>query len=124
VPLCLVALPASWGIPLLAVVGVGAITGVVLKMSAFRRGQWFSYALYLILGWASIVVAPALWQNLSPIQLGLIIAGGLAYTIGFPVLLTRRPNPWPRSFGYHEVWHSLTVIAAGLHFAAVSAVVA
>lgn len=124
VPLCLVALPRAWGIPLLAVVGVGALTGVVLKMSAFHRARWFSHALYPILGWASVVAAPALWQHLSPIQLSLIIAGGLAYTIGLPVLLVRRPDPWPRSFGYHEVWHSFTVLAAGLHFAAVSAVVA
>lgn len=124
VPLCLVALPGVWGIPLLAVVGVGALTGVVLKMSAFHRARWFSYALYPILGWASVVAAPALWQHLSSVQLLLIITGGLAYTVGFPVLLTRRPDPWPRSFGYHEVWHSFTVLAAGMHFAAVSAVVA
>ena len=45
---------------------------------------------------------------------------GLAYTIGFPVLLVRRPDPWPTVFGYHEVWHLLTVVAAVLHFAAVT----
>ena len=48
----------------------------------------------------------------------------MAYTIGFPVLLVRRPNPWPTTFGYHEVWHLLTVVAAGLHFAAVADVLA
>ena len=52
------------------------------------------------------------------------LAGGLAYTIGFPVLLVKRPNPWPTVFGYHEVWHSFTVLAAALHFAAVSSVLA
>ena len=54
----------------------------------------------------------------------MILAGGLAYTIGFPVLLVKRPNPWPAVFGYHEVWHSFTVLAAALHFAAVSSVLA
>jgi hemolysin III len=48
----------------------------------------------------------------------------LAYTIGFPVLVLRRPDPWPTVFGYHEVWHLLTVLAAALHFAAVVDVVA
>ncbi len=71
-----------------------------------------------------VVAYPVLADNLSDLQLGLIVAGGLAYTIGFPVLLIKRPNPWPTVFGYHEVWHSFTVIAAGLHFVAVSSVLA
>ena len=124
VPLCLVALPPEWGIPLLAVVGVLAVTGVILKMTAFKRAQGFSYALYLIMGWAAVIAGPALAQHLTKVELGLVIAGGLAYTIGVPVLVVRHPDPWPRSFGYHEVWHSFTVVAAGLHFAAVSTVVA
>lgn len=123
VPVCLVALPPEWGIPLLIVVGIGATIGVVLKLLAFGRVQWLSYALYPILGWMSVIAAPALIRYLTPLQLSLIIAGGLAYTIGIPVLARRRPDPWPMSFGYHEIWHVCTVIAAGLHFAAVTAVV-
>jgi hemolysin III len=123
VPLCLVALPLEWGIPLLAVIGTCAVTGVVLKVTAFDRARWVSYSLYPIMGWAAVAAAPALLQHLAPIELALVLAGGIAYTVGMPVLLTRRPDPWPRSFGYHEVWHSFTVVAAGLHFAAVAAVV-
>lgn len=124
VPLCLVALPPQWGIPLLAVVGAIALTGVLWKLFAFERAKWFGHGLYLVMGWAAIVASPALFEHLTATQLTLIIAGGLAYTIGFPVLMLNRPNPWPRSFGYHEVWHSFTVVAAGLHFAAVGLVVA
>jgi hemolysin III len=83
-----------------------------------------SHSLYVVMGWVAIVAMPVLIDNLTGVQLGLIIAGGVAYTIGMPVLLTRRPNPWPTTFGYHEVWHLLTVIAAGLHFAAVADVLA
>lgn len=124
VPVCLVALPPQWGIPMLSVVGAMAVAGMVIKLGGFRKVQWLGYALYPIMGWALVAAAPALGDNLTSMQLALIIAGGLAYTIGFPVLLTRRPNPWPRTFGYHEVWHSFTVVAAGLHFAAVSTVLA
>ena len=123
VPLCLVALPREWGIPLLAVVGSCAVVGVILKVTAFDRAQWVSMSLYPIMGWAAVAAAPALLQHLTPIELGLVIAGGVAYTVGMPVLFSRRPNPWPRSFGYHEVWHTFTVVAAALHFAAVAAVV-
>ena len=76
------------------------------------------------MGWAAVAAAPALGSSLTLGQLALIVGGGLAYTIGFPVLLLRRPDPWPRSFGYHEVWHGFTVVAAALHFGAVVSLVA
>ena len=72
------------------------------------------------MGWVAVIAAPALISHLTPLQIGLIAAGGVAYTIGLPVLLVRRPDPWPTVFGYHEVWHLLTVVAAALHFAAVT----
>ena len=124
VPLCLVALPPEWGIPMLAVVGSLALTGMVLKLVWFHGARKVSYSLYLVMGWVAIIAAPVLIDSLTGLQLGLIVAGGLAYTIGFPVLVLRRPDPWPTVFGYHEVWHLLTVLAAALHFAAVVDVVA
>jgi hemolysin III len=124
VPLCLVALPRSWGIPMLVAVGVLAVLGMVLKLAWFHGARYVSYALYIVMGWVAIVATPALIDSLTGVQLGLIVAGGIAYTVGFPVLVRRRPDPWPTTFGYHEVWHLLVVVAAGLHFAAVTDVVA
>lgn len=124
VPICLVALPSSWGIPLLATVGGLGVVGMVIKLAAVRSLQWLGYALYPIMGWAAVAAGPALVTHLTTMQLALVVAGGLAYTVGFPVLLTHRPDPWPRTFGYHEVWHGFTVLAAVLHFGAVASVVA
>lgn len=123
VPLSVIALPPRWGVPLLIVVVSGAVLGVFVKMVAFDRWRWLGYSLYPILGWTAIAAAPALWRYLSTPVLVLVVAGGLLYSVGVPVLFTRRPDPWPRTFGYHEVWHGLTVAAAGLHFAAISLVV-
>jgi hemolysin III len=119
VPLCLVALPAGWGIPLLSVVGAGALFGVVAKIAEVRSLRWFGYALYPLLGWAAVAAAPALLDHLSGWQLALIVVGGLSYSIGFPVMLVKRPDPWPSVFGYHEIWHAFTVLAALAHFVAV-----
>ena len=124
VPICIVALPPSWGIPLLATVGGLGMLGMIIKLVDLRRLHWLGYALYPVMGWAVIVATPALTTHLSTAQLTLIVAGGIAYTVGFPILLTRRPDPWPRTFGYHEVWHGFTVLAAVLHFGAVALVVA
>jgi hemolysin III len=123
VPICLVALPPEWGIPMLSVVATLGGLGIVLKLTGYRRLGWLGYALYPIMGWAAVVAAPALATHLTGAQLGLIVAGGLAYTIGFPVLLTRWPDPWPRTFGYHEVWHVFTIVAAVLHFGAIASLV-
>ncbi|HSP28539.1 MAG TPA: hemolysin III family protein [Ilumatobacteraceae bacterium] len=124
VPLCLVAMPPAWGIPMLVVGGSLAALGVVLKLAFFHGARYLSDALYIVMGWVAVVATPVLIDSLTAVQFGLIVAGGVAYTIGFPVLLVRRPNPWPTTFGYHEVWHLLTVVAAGLHFAAVADVLA
>lgn len=122
-PLCLVALPRSWGIPVLCVVWAGAITGMVMKLAAFSRARLLTYSLYPVLGWAAVVAMPVMVTHVSPLALGLIVAGGLLYTIGIPVLVRKRPDPWPSTFGYHEVWHSCTVLAGACHFAAIALVV-
>jgi hemolysin III len=124
VPICLVALPLEWGIPLLASVGAIGLFGMVIKLTPIHRLQGLGYALYPIMGWAAVAAAPALREHLSLGQLALVFGGGVAYTVGFPVLLLKRPDPWPRSFGYHEVWHGFTVVAAALHFGLVVTLVA
>ncbi len=123
VPICLIALPKAWGITVLCVVGAMALAGVLMKALAFSRLPWLGYALYPIMGWMAVVAAPVMVDHLTPAQLALIVAGGVAYTVGIPVLLLRRPDPWPTVFGYHEIWHGFTVLAAALHFGAVALMV-
>jgi len=123
-PVCLVGLPRAWGIPLLCVVWALALTGIVLKQFAFDRVRVLQYALYPVLGWLIVVAGPVLWQRLTGAELAFLVAGGLLYTVGFPVLLLEKPDPWPRTFGYHEVWHSMTVLAGACHFATVTLLVA
>ncbi len=118
-PICLLALPPSWGIPVLAVTGAACVFGVVLKLTAFDRMHRVGYALYPMIGWAIVVAMPVMASRLTSLELALIVAGGALYTLGLPVLAMRRPDPWPRSFGYHEVWHACTVAASCCHFAAV-----
>lgn len=116
-PVCLLGLPTSWGIPLLCVVWSFAAVGILVKQFAFERFKVLEYSLYPILGWILVVAAPALLRNMSPVELSLLLAGGLLYTIGIPVLVRERPDPWPRTFGYHEIWHGFTVAAGACHFA-------
>ncbi|MGI9120751.1 MAG: PAQR family membrane homeostasis protein TrhA [Acidimicrobiales bacterium] len=113
-PVCLVALDGVWRVTALSVVWIGALIGVGLKLfrlEAMRLGN----SLYIVLGWAVLVIVPQLAYR--PLTLGLLAAGGILYTMGTVVLSRRRPDPVPAVFGYHEVWHSLVVAASACHFA-------
>lgn len=113
-PVCLLALDGMWRVAALSVVWVGALVGVGLKLfrlEAMRLGN----SLYIVLGWAVLVIVPQLARR--PLTLGLLAAGGILYTTGTVVLSRRRPDPIPAVFGYHEVWHSLVVAASACHFA-------
>lgn len=122
-PVCLLGMPSAWGIPLLSAVWLGAATGIVLKLFAFEKLKLLEYALYPILGWALVVATPALLRGMTAVELSLLLAGGLLYTIGIPVLVRERPDPWPRTFGYHEIWHTFTVAAGACHFATIGLLV-
>jgi hemolysin III len=71
------------------------------------------------LGWTALLAGPAFFHQLSVDVLVLLVAGGILYTIGAAMLLSRRPNPWPGWIGYHEVWHAMTIAAGTCHFVAV-----
>lgn len=123
-PICLLVLPPAWGIPMLVVVWAVAAVGVTLKLwrlgtGAGSAGSW----LYIVLGWAAVVVTPVLVTRLDARQLALLAAGGIIYTVGAVGLGRRWPDPLPACFGYHEVWHGMTVAAGACHFLLVLAVV-
>jgi hemolysin III len=115
-PVCVLALPAAWAIPVLAIVWSGALLGVVLKTTAFERFPILRHALYPILGWTAIVALPVFLKHLSTTQFMFMLAGGVIYTVGLAVFLRQRPDPWPATFGFHEIWHVCTVLAAACHF--------
>lgn len=122
-PLCLLALPGWWGRSLLFAVWAAAIIGVTLKLTRFDSSHRIGFVLYLAMGWAVLAAAPALASALDGSTLALLVAGGVVYSAGAAVLGTHVPNPFPRVFGYHEVWHLMVVVAAVLHYIAIYGVV-
>ena len=123
-PVCLVALSGWTGAVLLVVLWSAAIAGVVLKLARFDRSHRLGFTLYLTMGWAAVIAMPSLVTVVPLSTLLLLVAGGVVYTLGAIGLATRFPNPFPRVFGYHEVWHALVVVAAAFHYAAISDVLA
>ena len=118
-PICLIAMPPTWGIPILCVAWAGAALGIIMKQFAFDRLKILEYSLYPILGWIVVIAMPVLVHRLSTTELVLLMSGGILYTVGIPVLVRERPDPWPRTFGYHEIWHTFTIAAGICHFATI-----
>jgi hemolysin III len=105
---------------LLTVVWVGAVLGIVLHLAWIDMPKWVSAAGYVALGWVGVLATPELVVHLGWTAIGLLLAGGLLYSLGALVYARRRPDPLPTVFGYHEVFHALVVVAAAVHFAAVA----
>lgn len=121
-PVCLL-LPDGRGHALLAAVWAGAAAGMILSVVWPLAPKWLMAALAIALGWALVPLLPALHAAIGPRGLALLLGGGVAYTIGAVVYATRWPDPFPRVFGYHEVFHALVIVAALCHYVAVAGVV-
>ncbi|HJQ73087.1 MAG TPA: hemolysin III family protein, partial [Actinomycetota bacterium] len=117
-PYCVLALEGPWRVGMLAAVWVGAWLGILVKLYRVDL-HVLSGFMYLGLGWAAVIVFPQFVRALGPAPVILTVVGGLLYSLGALVLAIRRPKLFPRTFGYHEVWHAATAAAAACHYTAV-----
>ncbi|HXF52289.1 MAG TPA: hemolysin III family protein [Dehalococcoidia bacterium] len=120
-PFCLLVLSDAWGITMLSVVWGVAGAGMLLKVAWPEAPRWLSVPLYLVVGWLAVVAAPQLLDRLSGAPIAMLLTGGVLYSLGGVVYAVERPNPWPRVFGYHEVFHALVVAGSAVHYALVAA---
>jgi len=121
-PICLL-LGGSTGYKLLAGVWAGALLGVIQSVGWPRAPKPLVAGLAVLLGWAVVPMLPVLRSALGTGSLVLLGAGGALYTLGAVIYATGKPDPFPRVFGYHEVFHALVIAAAALHFAVVAGAV-
>jgi len=122
-PLCLLALGGTTGTAVLVAVWVGAGFGFLFALTGIAEKAVLGLLCYIGLGWAMVLALPELSRQLSGAQIALLFAGGVLYTLGGVVLGTRWPNPSPVWFGYHEVWHTMVVLACACHYVTILSVV-
>lgn len=118
-PFAVLALPPDQGRTLLLIVWSGAIAGVMLRVFWTAAPRWLTTSLYVLVGWIAVFFLPGLIEGAGAPAVILIIIGGVLYTSGAVVYATRRPNPSPTFFGFHEVFHAFTVAAFTSHYIAV-----
>lgn len=118
-PLAVLVLPPHTARALLAVVWTGAVLGIAVRMLWLHAARWLYVPLYIGLGCVAVVLVPQMLHFGGVTTFVLISAGGVAYIGGAVVYAVRRPDPLPSVFGYHEIFHACTLVAAICHYIAV-----
>lgn len=119
-PVALLALKGSLANTILVVLWTGALVGVVFKLVWIDAPKWLLAAVYVALGCVSAAVFGELPAAIGWLGVAGLATGGLLYAVGAVVYASGRPNPWPKVFGYHEVFHALVITAAALHYAVIA----
>ena len=117
-PICLL-LGGGEGRALLTIAWIGAILGIVLSVAWPLAPKPLMAVIYVLLGWVFVPAASGLRAAMGGQPVLLLVVGGLVYTAGAIVYALRRPDPFPRVFGYHEIFHLLVIAGAGCHFVVV-----
>ena len=123
-PLCLLVLDRWVSVTLLVAAWTGALLGGVLAYIDGSVSKVIRNSLYIAMGWFAMIAMPQLVHGLSATELTLVAVGGGLFSLGALGLATRWPDPLPRIFGYHEVWHTLVVAAVVCHFVALASIIA
>ncbi len=118
-PFGLIVMSHGWAVPVLSIVWGGAFAGILVKLVWVQAPKWLSAAIGVTLGWSGVAAFSQLLA-VPVVGLVLVLAGGLLYTAGAIVYVRRSPDPVPHVFGYHELFHVLTVAAAACQYAAIA----
>jgi hemolysin III len=119
-PVALLVLHGTMQVVVLCAVWGGALVGVGFAVAWINAPRALVAGTYLAVGWAAALAVPQLLTEVSLAAFVLILAGGVLYSAGATVYAARRPDPWPRVFGFHELFHALVIAAAVVHFIAMA----
>ena len=117
-PIAVLALPPDKSVLLLSLVWGGALLGIAFRVFWINAPRWLYVPLYLALGWGALMFIVDFFQA-NAVMMTLIMVGGLCYSVGAVVYGLKKPNPVPGVFGFHEIFHSLTVVAFLCHWVAI-----
>ncbi len=119
-PFALLVMEGTTAELILIVVWATALAGAVLNLAWWNAPKWFSALVYVATGWVAIAALPQLWERIGPVGVGMLALGGALYTAGAIVYATKRPDPSPEVFGYHEIFHLFVIAAAAIQYATIA----
>jgi hemolysin III len=123
-PLTVIWLDTTTATTLLSLVWGGSIAGLLFRIFWLSAPRWLYVPIYIALGWAALLYLPDFYQSAGALIVGLILTGGILYSAGAIIYALKRPNFSDKYFGFHELFHSLTIAAFFCHYAAIAITVA
>jgi hemolysin III len=118
-PFCINAFEGFWKWGMLSIVWSLAVIGIIVKIFYIRAPRWLNASIYVLMGWISVLAGGQMLAALPAWVFTWLIIGGVIYTLGAVVYMTKIFNFKPGVFGFHEVWHIFVLLAAAAHFVAV-----
>jgi hemolysin III len=123
-PICLYYFSGFWRWGLLAIIWLMALVGIGVKVFTINAPRWLSVGIYLLMGWLSIMGINVILQTLPAWALIWLVLGGLFFTVGAVIYMTKKPDLVPGIFGFHELWHVFVILGCLSHFILIAAFVA
>ncbi|MEJ5223215.1 MAG: hemolysin III family protein [Anaerolineales bacterium] len=123
-PFCVIAFDGFWRWGMLSIIWSLAVIGIAVKVFIIRAPRWLTAGVYVVMGWLSLAAIGEMLSALPAGALAWLLAGGVIYTLGALVYITKALNFWPGRFGFHEVWHIFVILGALAHFIAILGYVA
>ncbi len=123
-PFCVLMFTGFWKWGLFSVIWSLAIVGIVVKIFVMRAPRWVTAGVYVVMGWLCIGAIGEMLRVLPAGALAWLVIGGVIYTLGAVVYITRKLDFFPGRFGFHEVWHIFVILGAAAHFIAIAGYIA
>jgi hemolysin III len=119
-PFCAIMFDGFWKWGMLAIIWMLALIGITVKIFIINAPRWLNAGIYVVMGWLCIAAIGEMLRVLPPWALTWLIIGGVVYTLGAVVYITKTMNFRPGKFGFHEVWHIFVILGALAHFIAIA----
>lgn len=123
-PICAIMFTGFWKWGLLAIIWSLAVIGIVVKMFIINAPRWLTAGVYVVMGWLALAAISEMLRVLPIGAMGWLLIGGVTYTLGAVVYITKKLDFFPGKFGFHEVWHIFVILAALAHFIAIAVYIA
>jgi hemolysin III len=123
-PICLYFFTGFWKWGMVVIIWTLALIGVGVKLFFIRAPRWVNAGVYLVMGWLGALGFRQILGAMEPTAIAWLVAGGLLFTVGALIYVTKRPDPWPGVFGFHEIWHIFIILACLAHYILIAGYIA
>ena len=123
-PICVYYFSDAWRWGILGAVWSMALVGVIIKLFVIKAPRWLTAGVYLVMGWMGLLAVREMLLFVPPPALVWLLVGGVFFTVGALIYITKKPDPYPGVFGFHEIWHIFVILGCLSHFIMIAAYVA